>query len=370
MRTFLRYLAAAPVILASLVGVPTGYHMLQKYLFAKGRDRGFDLGAELVTYFKEITSFWPTPLAVVLFVVLWRTTSAWPKIALVPSAVVAVSGLLTAGFGGWQRTTAAVAAPVAAVALAWLAGRIVSWPLTGDVRRGPAEIVVKLRGGGRLRVQSRRLLLDKLPPPIHPSAQIARVAIRFDRLRLVEAGVVHTPAVWRLANTSELVLSPGPVLRIIGAGQEWLLPVDDTAEVRRLVTERATARAKADPRPPLESGRWSLAKPLWELAGVEPPQRNTQKVKAGGYHWLLVLSAVVAPMALYSVYRIFTDSWGFLIGVLFFGGIAYGTARGWFSVHASQRLAEENPTPPMADDPDPRRIPVSGWSATPVAHHA
>lgn len=31
-----------------------------------------------------------------------------------------------------------------------------------------------------------------------------------------------------------------------------------------------------------------------------------------------------------------------------------------------QKLAEENPRPPLAHDLDPRRIPVTGWSYTAV----
>ena len=40
-------------------------------------------------------------------------------------------------------------------------------------------------------------------------------------------------------------------LRVIGGGQEWLLPVDDAGQTRLLVTERAAARGKPAPRPPL-----------------------------------------------------------------------------------------------------------------------
>ncbi|MGZ3147412.1 hypothetical protein ACVDFE_36575 [Lentzea chajnantorensis] len=365
MLTFLRYLVAAPLLVASAAGVPIACQLLSAYTLRRWRDTPFDVGAELTERLTEYDGFWPIPLALVLFVVLWRTTTVWPRIALLPSGCIAVGGLITAGFTELLSTVAALAAPLVAWTLAWLAARVVSRPVTGDVRRSPAEVGVRLRGGGRLRVQSRRLLLDKLPAPVHAAATVNRVALRFDRITHVEVGDVLTPAVWRFANSSELTVTPGPVLRIIGGGQEWLLPCDNAEELHRLVTERAAVRAQADPRPPLESSRWDLAKPLWSLNG-DPAQRNTQKVQ-NGQHWLLVMSALTTAMALFAVYRVFTTSWGYLIGVALFGGIGYGTARAWWSFVTSQRLAEENPRSPLADDPDPRHLPVTGWSSSPVA---
>ncbi len=364
MLTFLRYLLAVPLFIAGCAGVPIACQLLSVYTLRRWRDTPFDVGAELVERLTEYDGFWPIPLALLLFVVMWRTTTVWPRIALVPSGFIAVGGLITAGFNELLSTAASLTAPLVAWTLAWLAARVVSRPVTGDVRRSPAEVAVRLRGGGRLRVQSRRLLLDKLPAPVHPSATVNRVALRFDRVSHVEVGVVHTPAVWRFANTSELAVTPGPVLRVIGGGQEWLLPCDDAEELRRLVTERVAVRAKPDPRPPLESSRWSAAKPLWNLDG-DPPRRNTQKVQSG-QHWLLVMSALTTLMALFAAYRIFTDSWSYLIGVLLFGGIGYGTAHAWWSSIVTQKLAEENPRSPLADDPDPRDLPVTGWSSMPL----
>jgi hypothetical protein len=250
--------------------------------------------------------------------------------------------------------------------LAWLAAKVVSWPVTGDVRRSAVEVLIGLRGGGRLRVQSRRLLLDKLPPPRHKGSPVGRVAVPFDRIGHVEAGVVNSPAQWRFGNTSELTITPGPVLRIIGGGQQWLLPVDDVEQAMRLVLERVKVRAKADPRPPLDSTRWANAKRLWDLSPSQPMQPNQQKVKHGMHHVMLVLSVLTAAMAGYAVFRAFTGSWSFVFGALIFGGVSYGTARGWASIGAAMKLAEENPHSPLADDPDPRQSPVTAWSPQPV----
>lgn len=366
---FVRYLVALPLLVLSYAGVPFGYMTLSSYLFRRslpGRREEFDFAAEFTGHLTELNGFWPVPVAFLLFAGLWWMTAAWPRIALLPSAPVAFVGILSGATGGWQKPALAVATPVVAWGLAWLAAKIVSRPITRDVRRSAVEVAVGLRGGGRLRVQSRRLLLDKLPPPRHPESPVGRVAIRFDRISHVEAGVVHTPAQWQFGNTSELTITPGPVLRVIGGGQEWLVPVDDVEATTRLVVERAKVRAKPDPRPPLESTRWSNAKKLWDLQGAQPIRPNQQKVKHGMHHVMLVLSVLTAAMAGYAVFRIFTGSWSFLFGVLFFGGVSYGTARVWASIGATQKLAEENPRPPVAEDPDPRRIPVTGWSARPV----
>ena len=360
---FLRYLLAAPLLLAAVVGVPSSHKVFSSYLFWRDRHDGrFDLAGGFRDSLTETVVLWPTALALVLLVVFWWMTTAWPKIALVPSVPAAFGGLVLGLIDGWQHAVSGVAAPLAAFGLAWLAARVVTRPVTGDLRRSAVEVAVGLRGGGRLRVQSRRLLLDQLPPPVHPASPAGRVAIRFDRISSVEAGVVHTPAQWRLANTSELTITPGPVLRIIGGGQEWLLPLDDSGDVGLLVSERSTARARPALRPPLEDGSWFHAKLLWDLAGQEPPVRNDRKVNHGNRWAALLISALTTPMALYSVYRILTDGWYYLVGVLFFGIIAWIATHVWFRQGFVHRLTEENPVSPLADDPDPRRIPVTGWS--------
>ena len=367
---FLRYLVAAPLILLSYVGVPFGYLTLSSYLFRRTlpgrRAEDFDFTAEFLKHITDFNGFWPVPLALLLVAGLWWMTAAWPRIALLPSVPVALGGVLSGLIDGWQKTALAAATPFVAWGLAWVAARIVSRPVTASVRRSAVEVVIGLRGKGRLRVQSRRLLLDKIPPPRRKESPVGRLAIRFDRISHVEAGVLHTPAQWWLGNTSELTLTPGPVLRIIGGGQEWLLPVDDVEQALRLVVDRAKVRAKADPRPPLESSRWVNAKKLWDLDRAQPMQPNQEKVKHGMHHVMLVLSVLTVAMAGYAAFRMFTGSWSFVFGVLFFGGVSYGTARAWASMGAAQKLAEENPRPPFADDPDPRRIPVTGWSPQPV----
>ncbi|MCR3754545.1 hypothetical protein [Lentzea californiensis] len=364
---FLRYLVAVPLILLSYAGVPFGYLTLSSYLFQRslpGRREEFDFAAEFAEKFTDLNGFWPVPLALLLFVVLWWMTAAWTRIALLPSVPVAFVGLVAGT--GWEKSLLSVATPLVAWGLAWLAAKAVTWPVTGDVRRSAVEVLIGLRGGGRLRVQSRRLLLDKLPPPRHKESPVGRVAIPFDRIGHVEAGLVTSPAQWRFGNTSELTITPGPVLRIIGGGQQWLLPVDDVEQAMRLVLERAKVRAKADPRPPLDSSRWANAKRLWDLSPSQPMQPNQQKVKHGMHHVMLVLSVLTAAMAGYAVFRAFTGSWSFVFGALIFGGVSYGTARGWASLGATMKLAEENPHSPLADDPDPRRRPVTGWSPQPV----
>ncbi|MGW6933767.1 hypothetical protein ACWGE0_27180 [Lentzea sp. NPDC054927] len=363
--TFLRYLVALPLIVLSYAGVPFAYLTVSSYLSRTslpGRKAEFDFAAEFMKHLTDLNGFWPVPVAFLLFAGLWWMTVAWPRIAFLPTVPVALAGILAGG----QKSVLALAAPAVAWGLAWTAAKVVSWPVTGDVRRSAVEVAIGLRGGGRLRVQSRRLLLDKLPPPKHAESPVGRVAIPFDRITHVEAGAVRTAAQWRFGNTSELTISPGPVLRVIGGGQEWLLPVDDIDKATRLVVERSKARAKPDPRPELESTRWSSAKKLWDLQGKQSMTPNLKKVRHGTHHTMLVLSVLTAVMAGYAVFRIFTDSWGFLIGVLFFGGVSYGMARAWASMGATQKLAEENPRPPMAEDPDPSRRPVTTWSRQPV----
>lgn len=360
---FLRCLLAAPLLLAAVIGVPTGYHVLSSYLYRRElRDGTFDFAGEFRDSFTETVVLWPTALAVVLLVVFWWMTTAWPKIALVPSVPAMLGGLIFGLLDGWKHAVSGVAAPLVAFGLAWLAAQVVARPLTGDVRRAAIEVAAGLRGGGRLRVQARRLLLDELPPPVHPMSPIGRVALRFDRIRSVEVGLVHSPAHWRLANTSELTVTPGPALRIIGGGQEWLLPIDDADEVGRLVSERAKVRATPDPRPPLDSGRWFHAKMLWELAGQEPPIRNTRTINHGNRWAALIISALTTPMALFSVSRIFTHGWSYLVGVLVFGSTAWIATHVWFRQGTVYKLTEENPVSPLADDPDLHRMPVTGWS--------
>ncbi|MFD5826946.1 hypothetical protein [Lentzea sp. NPDC060358] len=363
---FLRYLAAVPLIVLSCAGVPFGYLTLSSYLFQRslpGEPAEFDFVAGFVGNVTALAGFWPVPVAFLLFAGLWWRTAAWPRISLLPSVPTAFVGLVTGT--GWAIALG-VALPLVSWGLARLAARIVSRPISGDVRRSAVEVLIGLRGGGRLRVQSRRLLLDRLPPPRYRESPVGRVAIPFDRIGHVEAGVVDAPAQWRFGNTSELTITPGPALRVIGSGQEWLVPVDDVDAALRLVVERAQARAKPEPRPPLESARWASAKKLWDLGEAQLSQTGQRKVRHGGHHVLLVLSVLTVAMTGYSVFRVFTDGWGFLFGALFFGAISYGTGRAWVSAGATQKLAEENPCSPLADDPDPRHRPITGWSYQPV----
>ncbi|MCG8923094.1 hypothetical protein [Lentzea sp. CC55] len=364
---FLRYLVALPLILTSYVGVPFAYLTLSSQLFRRslpgGTSQSFTTGFT-ETFTEHISGFWPVPVALVLFAALWWMTTAWPRIALLPSAPLAFTGLFS---GTFDKTLLAVAAPAVAWGLAQLAAKSVSWPLTRDVRRSAAEVVVGLRGEGRLRVQSRRLLLDKLPPPLQKGSPVGRVAIRFDRIKHVEAGAVRTAAKWRLGNTSELTITPGPVLRIIGGGQEWLLPVDDVETTARLVLERAEARSKAEPRPPMDSSRWTSAKHLWKLQDAPVLRPNLQKVRHGAHHMMLVLSALTTAMAGFAAFRMFTGDWTFVFGALFFGGVALGSVLSWASIGATQKLTEENPRSPLDGDPDPHRTPVTGWSPRPAS---
>lgn len=357
---FVRWLLAAPLLLAGFVGVPLAYLVASTWLFRRtwSLRAEFDLRTEVVAKIGTLTGpAWPVLLAVVLFACCWRMTTAWPRIALVATVPLAFTGI----FNTDLRLAAAIATPVVAYALAWLAVQVVTRPRTPDVQRSPVEIAIKLRTGARLRLQSRRLLLDKLPQPIDSRATVARLAIPYDRIKHVEAGTylgqsTHYP----LANSSSLEIDPGTAVRVVGGGQEWLLPTDD--DVAELIIQRARARQRPDPRPALDNAYWKFAKSMWEMADSPTVQPVKQKLSHGIHHLRLIAGVLCSAMAVFAAYRIFTDGFGYLIGVGFFGVTAWHALRTWRSIGAGLKLAEENPRPPTTPDADPRLVPIAGWS--------
>ncbi|RAS57942.1 hypothetical protein C8D87_1197 [Lentzea atacamensis] len=61
---FLRYLMALPLLVASVVGVPTGYHVLSSYLYRRELlDEKFDVAGEFRESFTENVVGWPIALA-------------------------------------------------------------------------------------------------------------------------------------------------------------------------------------------------------------------------------------------------------------------------------------------------------------------
>ncbi|GAA3868234.1 hypothetical protein GCM10022243_37380 [Saccharothrix violaceirubra] len=304
-------------------------------------------------------------VGLVLFALAWWRTSTWPLIALVPMAPLVMSGV---GFGSGQALITLVGAGLA-WGTAWLAGRAVSRPVTAAVGGSAVEIVIGLRGGARLRVQSRRLLLDRLPAP-NTAGMPTRLALPLDRVEFVQAGgVAGGPTPWQLPNSAVLLVPPGPVVRIVGGGQQWLLPVDDADAVAAALTRRVAVRARPRPAPPEDSGRWHLAKTAWK-SGPAAPRRGATPVphragSAHGRHLRLVVGALMVVMGGYSTTRLFAGAGlGHLFGVLLFGVAGLVTMATWYGGEAAHRLAEENPRPRTAPgwgETDPAAAPVPGW---------
>ncbi|GAA3065207.1 hypothetical protein GCM10010484_67350 [Actinokineospora globicatena] len=130
---------------------------------------------------------------------------------------------------------------VGLLAVAWALARVAAYLVT---REPPAwmEVAPARRGRARLLVQPDRLVLDRLPaPPV--GTNTAHLAIPCERLELVQPGELAHPITWSLPNGSAVDVPAGPVLRVEGAGQRWLVPVTDPRTVARVVKSRSGARS-------------------------------------------------------------------------------------------------------------------------------
>lgn len=178
-----------------------------------------------------------------LFFLVWRDTfSAWPKTCFwlavcVLGPMTLISSAIDAG-----DTLPNVAL---AVGLVWLThglGRLTSWvlsrPVTFDLVHSALEIPYSVPGSrARLLIRRDYVRLDRL----RASATVLGRTIRWAELREARPDELTEPTSWQASPRTSIDVPAGPVLRISGGDEEWLLPVTEAMgeDLAAAITMRA-----------------------------------------------------------------------------------------------------------------------------------
>ncbi|MDO3646207.1 hypothetical protein [Nocardia mangyaensis] len=295
--------------------------------------------------------------AVVGFALLWRSPQLWARISLVATVP---AGLITAlpPFGakylhGAQRVAVSgapvwsVLTVVAGFALAVAAGRVLTRPLAIDVAQSGVRLRFRLRGNGARLIVAEdrvRLLRPRVVDPAHQRVrELNALAIPLARVESVSS--VHlcgTPEFHRLPNGTAVALTEGPGLRITGAGQEWVLPVEDAESVAQLLRARTHSRTgDAGPAPTTE--QWQQAMHRRAAIRRSGSGKGSQAPRYYGLGVALFGALTVASF-------VANDGWfGKLAGATVFVLGALWCSVGWRSARDAVRVGEEWPEPPVQD---------------------
>ncbi|MBF6236932.1 hypothetical protein IU474_07555 [Nocardia otitidiscaviarum] len=296
---------------------------------------------------------WPWLVAALVALVAVRhSPQLWARVSLVASVPV---GLLTAvpplgssGLRGGERVFASAAPVLSAVAVAAIfllvggAGRALTRPLAADIVDSAVRLRFRLRDAGRTRFVIAGDLVRLLRPrPVHATQRRApelnHLAIPFARIESVT--VVHLDGArdsHPLPNGTALPLSEGPAVRVVGAGQEWLLPLDEAEAVASLLRARIRACSRtSDPAP--TSAQWQAAMRQRESIRASGTGKGS---RAPSYYRLGTILFTALTVASF----VANESWvGKVAGAFFFGLGALGCGVAWSNAADAVRLAEQWP---------------------------
>lgn len=259
--------------------------------------------------------------------------------------------------------------------LAWVGAHRLTTPLTADVARSELELIVPLRGGGRVRLQHDRLVLLPSRAPSLPDRP-ARLAIPWRAITLVQPGQITAGAQraeWLLPNGVTLPLPPGPALRIIGAGQQWVIPVDDDGRLTAAIRLRAARSATTRPPHDGQAHRAEITPTQWrhvrDLVAAEHRRQRHNPMRgllAGRFDFMLTVGLLWLLLAGLSLPGMVED-WTpvYLLAAVVFGLLALLVLRRWHTVSTGVALFEANPREPAAPpwgETDPAEPPAPEWT--------
>jgi hypothetical protein len=184
----------------------------------------------------------------VLLVFLLRRTmfATWPKACLWLAVYALAPGVLMSSVLGSNGSLLPILALGAGLVwLNYLLGTLALWRLSRPIALDlvPSELEVPYEvpdSRARLRVQRDRLVLDHLKG--------AKGGVRKEILwaELTEARLEHIGAAstWQASTGTHVDVPPGHALRLTGAGEDWLLPIDEPLgeDLTTLITLRAQVR--------------------------------------------------------------------------------------------------------------------------------
>lgn len=182
----------------------------------------------------------------VLLVFLARRTmfALWPKACLWLAVYALAPGVLIGSALG-DSLLPNLALGAGLVWLNYLLGKLALWRLSQPIALDlvPSELEVPYQlpeSRARLRVQRDRLMLDRLKG--------AKGSVRKEILwpELTEARLEHvdTGSTWQASTGTHIDVPAGYALRLRGAGENWLVPIEEPLgeDLTTLITLRATAR--------------------------------------------------------------------------------------------------------------------------------
>jgi hypothetical protein len=135
------------------------------------------------------------------------------------------------------------------VGLIWLTyelGRLTLWvlsrPVALDLVHSSLEIPYDVPGSrARLRIRRDHVRLDRL----RAARGSVRRTIRWAELRQARLDEVDEPTTWQASEQTRIDVPAGPVLRIAGGDEEWVLPVTEAMgeDLAAAITLRARDRS-------------------------------------------------------------------------------------------------------------------------------
>jgi hypothetical protein len=330
---------------------------------------------------------WVLILGAVFLLLNRRAVLTWPIIALwVSGTFVVPMALAGALFGAFDGGIGLLMIPLAIVAVlvAWLlvtlATVVLTRPVAADLLASQVEIPTALRGvRPRLRIQDHRLLLDRLQSRWHSSR--GRIGLGYDALEFVQVGHVQLDTRWPLPNGESLALPAGPVLRIVGGQQQWLLPIaaaEPTVAAIRARAGRGAVRHADQLKTNADKQRGRAESIVADAKRFNTPASGATRAAITGPTGMAVCGIVGvlgAIAALAGPYVVHDSSGsgsaailGRILGALFFAVLGVAALRRYRKYHSAARFLEDHPTAPAGTaSTDPASAPISGWRADSVA---
>lgn len=184
----------------------------------------------------------------VLLVFLVRRTmfATWPKACLWLAVYALAPGVLMGSvLGSSGSVLPNLALGAGLVWLNYLLGTLALWRLSRPIAQDlvPSELEVPYQvpdSGARLRVQRDRLVLDRL----EGTKGKVRKEILWAELSEARLEHVGTTTTWQAGTGTHVEVPPGHALRLRGADENWLLPIEEPLgeDLTTLITQRAKVR--------------------------------------------------------------------------------------------------------------------------------
>ena len=232
----MRWAAALPLMLLSSLLPAFGQLALGAWSSLSFHQSLADFGEPVPTFWSEFRHDLGSYAAVLLFpcaallVFLVRRTmfAAWPKTCLwLAVLVLGPTTLLSWVIDDGEDALPNLALGVGIIWLTFELGRLTLWilsrPVARDVALSGLEIPYHVPGA-RLRIQRDGLRLDRL----RAAKGTVHKVIPWRDLRAARLDEVPERTSWQASSATRVDVPAGPVLRISGAGEEWLLPVTES----------------------------------------------------------------------------------------------------------------------------------------------